>query len=147
MQTNKIVVGDSVRFLNSVGGGIVSRVDNKKGLIYVEDEDGFEIPVLEIECVVVPKVNMETNFPIKDFGSKSVNTIDQAFEPNILTESPKQVEIIETAEGDKLQVLLAFLPNDIKNLHNSTFDCVLINDSNYYLFYNVVIGKPISENL
>ncbi|MDE6279863.1 MAG: DUF2027 domain-containing protein, partial [Paramuribaculum sp.] len=43
--------GDIVRFLNSVGGGKVTRLDDK--IAYVEDEDGFEVPVLRKECVVV----------------------------------------------------------------------------------------------
>ena len=45
--------GDTVRFLNAVGGGVVVRIDEVKRLIYVEDEDGFEIPLLERECVAV----------------------------------------------------------------------------------------------
>ncbi|HPM11848.1 MAG TPA: hypothetical protein PK941_15530, partial [Paludibacter sp.] len=61
MQTKKIKPGEKVRFLNAVGGGKVTRVDEKQGLIYVEDEDGFEIPVLEKECVVIPEVNETTN--------------------------------------------------------------------------------------
>ena len=33
--------GDTVRFLNAVGGGIVSRVDELKKMVFVEDADGF----------------------------------------------------------------------------------------------------------
>ena len=60
--------GDTVRFLNAVGGGVVVRIDEVKRLIYVEDEDGFEIPVLERECVAVGEINKETNFIKKDFS-------------------------------------------------------------------------------
>jgi hypothetical protein len=38
--------GDTVRFLNAVGGGVVVRVDEIKKMLYVEDADGFEIPYL-----------------------------------------------------------------------------------------------------
>ena len=48
-----IKIGDTVRFLNSVGGGIVRRIDEKQNLVYVEDEDGFEVPALIREVVVV----------------------------------------------------------------------------------------------
>ncbi len=44
-------IGDTVRFLNSIGGGRVVRLDGQ--LAYVEDEDGFEVPVLQRECVIV----------------------------------------------------------------------------------------------
>lgn len=45
-----VKVGDRVRYLNAVGGGIVVRI--AKDIAYV-DEDGFETPVLARECVVV----------------------------------------------------------------------------------------------
>lgn len=47
-----IKIGDRVRFLDAEGGGIVKGFDNK-GLVMVEDEDGFEIPTLATQCVVV----------------------------------------------------------------------------------------------
>ena len=45
-------VGDRVRFLNSVGGGIISKIINKE-LVTVTDEDGFDVPTLLRECVVI----------------------------------------------------------------------------------------------
>ena len=61
--------GDNVRFLNAVGGGKVTRIDEKKNMVYVEDADGFEVPALARECVVIQAVNEKTNFPVKDFSS------------------------------------------------------------------------------
>ncbi len=69
--------GDTVRFLNAVGGGVVVRLDESKKLVYVEDQDGFEIPVLERECVMVGEVNKETNFIKKDFKTKTDLVVDQ----------------------------------------------------------------------
>ena len=46
-----VKVGDRVRFLNSVGGGIVKKIN--KDIALVEEEDGFETPVLLRECVVI----------------------------------------------------------------------------------------------
>lgn len=48
----EINIGDEVRFLNDIGGGIVSGFQ-KNGIVLVEDEDGFEIPVRASEVVVV----------------------------------------------------------------------------------------------
>ena len=45
-----IQIGDTVRFLNSTGGGVVRRIE---GNIAYVDEDGFETPTLLRECVVV----------------------------------------------------------------------------------------------
>jgi hypothetical protein len=55
-------IGDKVRFLNEVGGGLVSGfVDNKT--VLVEDNDGFEIPMLISECVVID--TNDYNIPVK----------------------------------------------------------------------------------
>lgn len=46
-------VGDKIRFLDTVGGGVVSRIDEDKRLVYVLDDDGFELPVVPSQCVVI----------------------------------------------------------------------------------------------
>ena len=47
-----IKVGDKVRFLNEVGGGIVSGFQGKD-IVLVQDEDGFDIPMLKGQVVVI----------------------------------------------------------------------------------------------
>ena len=47
-----IKVGDRVKFMNDVGGGIVTKVISKS-LVHVENDDGFEIPTLVADLVVV----------------------------------------------------------------------------------------------
>ena len=49
-------IGDKVRFLNEVGGGIVSGFQGKN-IVLVEDQDGFDIPVNINDCVVVDNDN------------------------------------------------------------------------------------------
>ena len=57
-------IGDKVRFLSEVGGGIVSGFQDKDTVL-VRDEDGFDIPMPVRECVVV-----ETD----DYNIAKVNT-------------------------------------------------------------------------
>ena len=47
----------------------------------------------------------------------------------------------ETKEGERLTVLLAFVPMDIKQLSATSYECYLINDSNYELAYTVASGN------
>ena len=54
-----VKVGDKVRFLNAVGGGIVRRID--RDVVLVEEEDGFETPVLARECVVIESGRKQDN--------------------------------------------------------------------------------------
>ena len=51
-------IGDTVRFLNAVGGGVISRIDSAANMVYVEDADGFEIPTLIRDCVVIGSVSV-----------------------------------------------------------------------------------------
>ena len=135
--------GDNVRFLNAVGGGIVTRVDENKKMVYVEDGDGFEMPVQERECVLIEAINKETNFPIRDFKTKTTAVSAQmAREPESAKTEPAKAEpIVETPEGENLVALLAFFPMNIKEMQTTSYECYLVNDSNYYLYYNVVNGE------
>ena len=55
---SNIKIGDKIRFLNTTGGGIV-RSFKGKDQVLVEDEDGFEVPALLRECVVVEEGGMQ----------------------------------------------------------------------------------------
>jgi hypothetical protein len=122
-------IGDKVRFLNAVGGGIVRKFKNKD-IVIVEEEDGFEMPVLIRECIVV-----ESNATqMKTTPQKAIEKIEIA--PAVEKSDPKKREITEIAGGDRLNVHLAYLPIDIKNLGKTDYEAFLINASNYYLFFN-----------
>lgn len=49
-------IGDKVRFLNEIGGGIVKGFQGKD-IVLVEDADGFDIPMAVRECVVIDTDN------------------------------------------------------------------------------------------
>jgi len=141
--------GDTVRFLNAVGGGTITRIDEKTNMVYVEDEDGFEIPTLMRDCVAIGPVNKDTNFLRKEPTTVASSTkTGSAFntgagQSNALSplssKAALQTDVIETADGDTLRALLAFFPIDIKHLQTTAYDCYLVNDSNYYLYYNLLI--------
>ena len=54
-----IKVGDKVKFLNDVGGGVVTSFINKN-MVNVENEDGFEIPypISQLFNVSAPELNI-----------------------------------------------------------------------------------------
>ncbi|MDR0680666.1 MAG: DUF2027 domain-containing protein [Dysgonamonadaceae bacterium] len=122
-------IGDKVRFLNAVGGGIVRKFKNKD-LVIVEEEDGFETPVLIKECIVVSDNAMQ----VKNTSGKAIEKAAIA----LVMEKPKdeKYEITEITGGDRLNVYLAYLPIDIKSLGKTGYEAFLINESNYYLFFN-----------
>lgn len=126
-------VGDTVRFLNAVGGGTVRKIEGN--IAYVEESDGFETPVLVRECVVVdpdggivPKKKYGSNEPSK-YEAPAV--VKAAPAP---THSENDVEIVETAEGDTLNIVLGYEADDIKHINTTGFTAYLVNDSNYFLY-------------
>lgn len=127
-----VKVGDRVRFLNAVGGGVVTKIVNRE-LVMVTDDDGFDVPTLARECVVVETENtIHTQEKKKE---KEIETLEDSVEKEQESEPYKPQE--DTPEGEILNVLLAFLPQNEKVLSSTNFDAYLINDSNYYLSYNI----------
>lgn len=150
-------VGDTVRFLNTTGGGRITRID---GQIAYVDDDGFETPVLLREIVVVMPAGHEQSasghrpmFDQKAFdegrkiepleknsakapqGTPDAATKAQKKEEPRLPEPQPAIFTEETSHGDKLNIVLAFEPTDVKHLDRSSFGAVLVNDSNYHLDY------------
>lgn len=133
-------IGDTVRFLNAVGGGKIVKIDTAAKLVYVEDEDGFEIPVLPQECVVVNNIK-HNNFPNREAETEKQTDIRPSAKANPPEETPAYIQetpVHETKDGDIPKTFLAFVPENIKTLQTTNYECVLVNDSNYYLAYNLV---------
>lgn len=133
-----IKVGDKVRFLNAVGGGIVSKVINKE-MVSVQDEDGFDIPVLIKECVIVESQKSKEPTIYNTAGSMTVST--PSIQNKVEEELSNVSNVQETKEGEQLTVYLAYVPQDIKSLQTSDYDCYLLNDSNYFLFISYLSKK------
>lgn len=133
-------IGDTVRFLNSVGGGKITRIEGQ--LAYVDD-GGFETPVLLREIVVVLPAGHEAAskgakvmFDQKAFddGREAPQGAADVKEKEKPVPSPQpELPLEETAHGEKPNIVLAFEPSDVKHLDKSSFGAVLVNDSNYYL--------------
>lgn len=126
-------IGDHVRYLNSVGGGTIVRID---GNIAYVDEDGFESPVMLRECVVVsPAATHVPEYGKKnsDINPKAAHSSKEAPKP-----APKQEEtfvVEETPGGDKLNIVLGYEAVDLKKLSSTSYNTYLVNDSNYYLYF------------
>lgn len=150
-------IGDKVRFLNEVGGGVVAGFsDNQTAL--VRDGDGFEIPVLIRECVVIetdayniPRQPESTPRPSSSKPSRQgqptdnrlrnrehcpdAHALDDGEYDKPITFRPRP---LERHGADVLNLYLGFVPVDVKTLSTTAFECYLINDSNYYLHYSLL---------
>jgi Domain of unknown function (DUF2027). len=122
-------IGDKVRYLDAVGGGVIVAFKGKD-MVVVLEEDGFETPVFKRQCVVIESVKTET----KPDRSKTSIPAPEKMKPEVKKTKPAIVP--ETREGELLNVFLAYLPNADKPFTASEFECYLVNDSNYKLLFN-----------
>lgn len=139
--------GDTVRYLNAVGGGKVVRVEGR--IAYVDDE-GFETPVQVNELVVVLPAGHKPDGPghkmfdqkAFDMGRTSVREKPETTDPEpVAAPAPPQPEdfpVEETEYGDDMTIVLAFEPKDVKQLSTTSITAFLVNDSNYFLAYQLL---------
>ena len=135
-------IGDRVRFLNEIGGGRVAGFQGKN-IVLVEDEDGFQVPMLMTEVVVVGEEDYGTGHMVEvrqEIKGKKSELKDEEPEPE---EKPItfKAKPVERKGGDRLSAYLAFVPIDMKELSQTCFESYLINDSNYYMRYVYMTGE------
>lgn len=161
-------IGDKVRFLSEIGGGVVTGFQGKN-IALVEDEDGFAIPMPVNECVVIETDSY--NIPTQaDRAAKQRAAAEVAAKPasNKPTRSaavevqaaPKVKQQVaapdselaasarfatyrqpEVRGGDALNVCLAFVPVDVKAVSTTPFEAYLVNDSNFCLYYTYLSAE------
>lgn len=125
-----IKVGDKVRFLNAVGGGVVKSVINKT-MVNVEDYDGFEVPTLISELVVID--NSLTMEPERRSAKREAAPKKE--EEVVVKEQPKaQPKYI--SGKDTPSCYLAFVPQNENNPVDGELKVYLVNDSNNFVLYN-----------
>ena len=148
-------IGDKVRFLTEVGGGVVTGFQGKD-IVLVEDEDGFDIPMPLNGVVVVgdtDALNFERHAPSAGSAGSTAATVPkniaaskgtaalEGIKPAFLPQAPSaetvpHAAIVQEFAGhDVLNVHLAFLPADIKAISTTLMEAWLVNDSNYFVHY------------
>ena len=154
-------IGDKVRFLSSTGGGVIAGFKGK--IVLVEDEDGFQIPTVASEVVVVEdaatdraklRIDQQQRKMEKGEDTRSIKQrltatgaeeeevgdnwrdVDADIEPHDDPSVNFEAPVRERVGGDELSIYLAFTPTDIKNLTTTHFKSYLVNDSNYYVHFS-----------
>ncbi len=112
----KLQVGDIVRYLNDVGGGVVQKIINATQ-VEILDNSGFTLPIFEKDLVLIERPTAKTKQPE-----------DQVVPLDVFEE----VESEDIEGNDTPLVYLAFV-RDAKN--PNMFDSYIINDCNYNLLF------------
>jgi len=125
-----IKAGDKVKFLNAVGGGVVKSVINKT-MVNVEDYDGFEVPTLISELVVVDDVNSMN----AEKRQAKIRANEKREEAPVKKELPKAEPKYVTGK-DTPEFFMAFVPQDSNNPVEGEMKVYMVNDSNNFVLYN-----------
>ncbi len=127
--------GDKVKFLNDIGGGIVTRVEHK--MIYVENEDGFEVPATEPELLKIEVSPSEATPFTTTIRQATADIPLETFVPEP-EEATDYIDLSGTLEDSNIDtavnLLLAWTVRHKKN-GNTVYDLYLINDCSYHIMY------------
>jgi predicted RNase H-like nuclease (RuvC/YqgF family) len=94
-------IGDKVRFLNDVGGGKVTGF-RPGGIVLVEDEDGFDMPVPQNEVVVIEEAQprAERKVVVEEKRKMAEQKVQQSLDGREYLQS-KTVKAAEESETDE----------------------------------------------
>lgn len=143
-------VGDKVKFLNEVGGGVITKINQQ--LAFVETNDGFEIPAPFSELIKVeqngfgnlkeetavnhlPKKKTASQIPANDVKEPEIEDFDQDE-----TENSAEDDVI-TTENSTLNILLGIVPVHMKGHAQPDFKVYLISDCAYRMLYTFSVVK------
>ena len=125
-----IKAGDKVKFLNAVGGGVVKSVINKT-MVNVEDYDGFEVPTMISELVVMDDANSMNT----EKRQAKIRANEKTEAAPVKKELPK-AEPKYVAGKDTPVCYMAFVPQDSNNPVEGELKVYMVNDSNNFVLYN-----------
>jgi hypothetical protein len=141
----KCGIGDKVRFLNDVGGGTVTKIINKT-TVGVQTDDGFEIPALDSELVIIGQGDEKLKSIIPDKETSGTKTISKKPVSAANADIKKHSEPVPVAvsrkeeidpKGNTISLYLAFVPESSSKLTAGNQSLYIINDSDYRVFYSL----------
>lgn len=109
----EIQIGDTVRFLHEVGGGKVTGFE-KGGIVLVEDQDGFEIPMLQKDVVVIPPSNKKQAVPAPAPAAPKQPVAPRKI-ADVLKKAPAPVNPVNE-DGETLEERVIRLERQVKKL-------------------------------
>lgn len=133
-----IKIGDTVRYLNDVGGGKVASIlpDNR---VMVIDDSGFEIPMFRKELVVVDSDDSKPK-------SVTISTKKEVETPeNYHNESIFFPQGTNLSGNNTPKAYIAIVPQNEQASKSDILNVHIVNDCNYHLFVSVYESNKLSN--
>lgn len=136
----KYKIGDKVKFLNDVGGGVIQQILSPT-MVSVYNQDGFEIPVRISEIIFA-----ESSIPAeKAFNQdfKHVKTDNYPSPPPENEAKSRSVKLqrFSSLHKNEFGMYLGYIPQDQVWLVKDAIDLYLINYTNFEVMYSVVMAE------
>lgn len=129
----KFKLGDKVKFIDEVGGGVVTKILDSK-LVNIKTDDGFEMPVVSSE--LMPDLrDITTEEPTPDHSPLPIQSIEEN-EPEFISEINPWGNIKEEPG-----VYLAFEPHEQQWVLTGDIDVILANNTSYELLYSLFLER------
>lgn len=135
----QVKVGDQVKFLNDTGGGKVTKILSKD-MANVLTHDGFEVPVLMEELLITEDEKQKEKQ--EEVAPESHSEPEDDYD--YYKDEEPQEENIPSAGNPDNEVHFAFLPIQGEQPENSDLDIYLINDSDFSIYYTILVKKETS---
>jgi hypothetical protein len=143
----KFQPGDKVRFLNSSGGGIVTKIISPQ-MVSVAIEEGFDIPTLTSELLKIETQDsgsriFDKNYKVVMEARDSDNPAQYGRAQQVEEEVIERTFQLRKTKGSGSETIwLAFRPQDQKWLITGTLDVCLLNPTDYDVFYSFMLLQP-----
>ncbi|RLD67835.1 MAG: hypothetical protein DRI84_01305 [Bacteroidetes bacterium] len=136
----KYKIGDRVKFMNETGGGIVREIVSPT-MVKVETEDGFEVPYMTRDLIIItaetPAEKMFIEDSIKDIPS---STTEEEVLPQVSNDNPNISSLIiypQDRKEEEFALYLAFAPQHQGMLITGELDIYLVNFSTFNVMFSV----------
>jgi hypothetical protein len=136
--TQNFKPGDRVRFLNTTGGGVVKKIINSF-MVSVAIEDGFEIPTLTSELVLIEAGNTNDRLFINKDEVASTPELPATGYPEPERVSAIRVNGIHNPFSSG--IYLAYVPQDQQWVMTGKMDIFLINNTDQDILYSIFLKE------
>ncbi|MAE07270.1 MAG: hypothetical protein CL661_00750 [Bacteroidetes bacterium] len=128
----KFKLGDKVKFIDEVGGGVVTKILDSR-LVNIKTDDGFEMPVVTSELMPDQR-DLQTQDTITTSIPSTVQNSDDN-EPEFISDINPWGNIKEEPG-----VYLAFEPHEQQWLLTGDIDVLLVNNTPYELLFSLFLN-------
>ena len=129
----KFKVGDKVKFIDEIGGGIVTKIIDTK-LVNIKTDDGFEMPVVSSGLMPDHRANPKED-TISYNAPLPVQIVDDT-EPEFISEINPWGNVQEESG-----VYLAFEPHEKQWLLTGDLDVILVNNTPFELLFSLFLER------